>query len=370
MRISSSIEQRHLDYSLLIVTISLVGLGLTMVYSASAILARDKFGSADHYLIREIIYCFIGFGALVAGRKIPIEFYRQSIYPIYFGVMALLLLTMVPGIGVNVGGTTRWINLGLFSVQPSECAKVVIAMFMAYALAKKKEKIKEFSAGFLPIMLLTGILIAFVLAGKDLGNATVMAAMVFLMFFVAGTRLTYLVSAILLSLPMLYTLIISVDYRRRRILSFLNPWDYQTETGFQIIQSYVAFHAGSLFGQGLGEGKQKLFYLPAAHTDFILSVVGEELGLIGVLTVIILFMFLVYRAFTIAWRAMDTFSSYLALGIGLLFGLQVLINAGVVMGLLPTKGLTLPFISYGGTSLVMSLFSVGILLNISSRMRT
>jgi len=368
--VSSSVENRHLDYSLLIVTICLVALGLTMVYSSSAILAKDKFGSANHYLMREIIYAVMGAGALILGRKIPIEFYNRAIYFIFFGTIFILLVTLVSGLGISAGGATRWLNLGILSFQPSEMAKLALVMFIAYALAKKKEKVRQFMMGFLPVMMMSGVLIAFVLAGRDLGNATVMSAVVFAMLFIAGTRLTYLVSAILLSFPLLYMLIISVDYRRRRILSFLNPWDYQTEAGFQIIQSYVAFHAGGLFGQGLGEGKQKLFYLPAAHTDFIFSVIGEELGLIGVFVVFGLFMFLVYRALTIAWRASDNFSYYLALGIGLIFGIQVIINTGVVMGLLPTKGLTLPFISYGGSSLIMSLFSVGILLNISSRMKT
>ena len=364
---AATLENRNIDYPLLIVTICLVALGLTMVYSSSAMFAKDKFGTADYFLIREIIFCILGGGALVIARLIPIEFYQRGVYVIYIGAALCLLLTLVPGLGVRVGGATRWLHLGFITFQPSECAKLAMVIFMAYALAKKRERVREFIMGFLPVVLLSGLMIVLVLAGKDLGNATVMAATVFFMLFVAGTRLSYLASGILMSLPLLYMLIISVDYRRRRILSFLNPWDYQSETGFQIIQSYVAFHAGGLFGQGLGEGKQKLFYLPAAHTDFIFSVIGEELGLIGTLGVIVLFMFLVYRAFTISWRTQDSFASYLALGVGLLFGTQVLVNTAVVMGLLPTKGLTLPFISYGGTSLIMNLFCAGILLNISSR---
>jgi cell division protein FtsW len=338
-----------------------------MVYSATGILGREKFHDSTHFLKREVLAAVIGFIGLMAAKTIPLEFYRKLVYPLFGLSLILLVLVLVPGIGTKVAGAQRWIRLGGFSFQPSEFAKLALILFLAYVLSKKQEKIQVFLIGFVPPMVLSGMVIALILAGDDLGNAVVLAATVFFLMFIGGARLSYLLSEILLALPAFYFLIAGVEYRKQRIMAFLNPWDYSKGAGFQIIQSYVAFHTGSLFGQGLGEGKQKLFYLPEAHTDFIFSVIGEELGLLGTLTVITLFAIWLFRVFAIAWKSTDLFSSYLALGIGILFGLQVVFNIGVVMGLLPTKGLALPFLSYGGTALIVSLTCVGVLLNVSSR---
>lgn len=359
--------KRHFDYTLFLTTILLVALGLTIVYSATGILARERFHDSTLFLKKEIIAAIIGFACMLVARKIPIGMYRKMVYPVFGLALILLVVVMIPGLGVRALGAQRWIHLGPFSFQPSEFAKLALILFLAHALSKKQEKIQVFMIGFVPVVVISGILILLVLAGKDLGSTVVMGTTVFLLMFAGGTRLTYLFSEMLLALPALYYLVAGVGYRKQRIMAFLNPWDYERGAGFQIIQSYLAFHAGSFFGQGLGEGKQKLFYLPEAHTDFIFSVVGEELGLFGTLTVMGLFVIWLYRAFVIAWKASDLFSSYLALGIAILFGLQVVFNVAVVMGLLPTKGLALPFLSYGGTALIVSLTCVGILLNISSR---
>jgi cell division protein FtsW len=359
--------KRHFDYTLFLATLLLVALGLTMVYSATGILAREKFHDSTYFLKKEALAAVIGFAGLFIAKTVPIEFYRKIVYPLLGLALILLVLVLVPGIGTKVAGAQRWLRLGGFSFQPSELSKIAVILFLAYVLSKKQEKIQVFLIGFVPPMVLSGMAIALVLAGDDLGNAVVLAATVFFLMFVGGARLSYLVSELLLALPAFYFLIANVEYRKQRIMAFLNPWQYSKGAGFQIIQSYVAFHAGGLFGQGLGEGKQKLFYLPEAHTDFIFSVIGEELGLLGTLTVITLFAVWLFRAFVIAWKAPDLFSSYLALGIGILFGLQVIFNIGVVMGLLPTKGLALPFLSYGGTAMIVSLTCVGILLNVSSR---
>ena len=362
-----TIMKKHFDYTLFLTTLLLVTIGLTMVYSASSILARERFHDSAYFLKKELFAALIGSVALVVAMKMPMEFFRKFVYPLFGLTLILLVLVLVPGVGSKVSGAQRWIRMGPFSFQPSEFAKFGLILFMAHVLSKKQEKIRVFLVGFMPPVVLSGMVIVLVLAGKDLGNAVVMGAAVFMLLFIAGARPAYLLSEVLLALPALYYLIAGEAYRRQRMLAFLNPWHYEKSAGFQIIQSYVAFNTGRLFGQGLGEGKQKLFYLPEAHTDFIFSVIGEELGLLGTVTVITLFAIWLFRIFVIAWKSKDLFSSYVALGIGILFGLQVIFNIGVVMGLLPTKGLALPFLSYGGTALIISLPCVGILLNISSR---
>lgn len=359
--------KRHFDYTLFLTTLLLVILGLTMVYSASGVLAREKFQDSTLFLKKEALAAGLGLVGLLVAKTIPLEYYRKGAYPLFGISLVLLVLVLLPGIGARIGGAQRWLKFGPLSFQPSELAKLALILFLAHVLARKKEKIRVFLIGFVPPIVLSGMLIALILAGSDLGNAAVLAVTVFFLMFVAGARPSYLFSEILLALPAFYFLVAGVGYRKQRILAFLNPWDYEKGAGFQIIQSYVGFHTGGLFGQGLGEGKQKLFYLPEAHTDFIFSVVGEELGLVGTLAVILLLLVWLFRAFSVAWRAPDLFSSYLALGIGILFGLQVVFNIGVVTGLLPTKGLTLPFLSYGGSAMVIALICVGILLNISSR---
>ncbi|MDO8644013.1 MAG: putative lipid II flippase FtsW [bacterium] len=359
--------KKGFDTPLFLATIFLIGLGIIMVYSSSAILAQERYHQTYFFLKKEIVFVLIGFAGLFLAKEIPFSWLKKIIYPLFFIELILLLLVFVPGIGVKAGGATRWISLVLFKFQPSEAAKLVLILYLAYALAKKKDKIRSFLVGFVPPMALSGVLIALVLLENDLGNAMLMVATVFALFFLAGARLSYLLTEILLCIPTFYILIASVGYRRRRLLAFLNPWEYRDGSGFQLIQSFIAFQTGGFWGQGLGEGKQKLFYLPEAHTDFIFSVVGEELGFLGVAAIIFLFGFFLYRTFLISMRAKDLFSTYLAGGIAFLLSFQILFNMSVVLGLVPTKGITLPFISYGGSSLVMSMIMVGLLLNISSQ---
>ncbi len=357
----------NFDYTLLLATILLVALGLTIVYSATGIMGRERFNDGFLFLKKEMIALVIGIITLLIAKNVPIEWIKKSVYPIFGISLILLVLVMIPGVGVRIAGAQRWLRFGPISIQPSEIAKLALLLFVAYSLSKKQEKIHVFLVGFMPPMMISGLLLVLVLAGKDLGNAVVMGLTLFMMMYVGGTKKSYLAWEALLALPAFYYLVAGEAYRRQRILAFLNPWDYEKGAGFQIIQSYLAFYSGGLFGQGLGEGKQKLFYLPEAHTDFIFSVIGEELGLAGTFVIVVLFGVWIYRAFHIAWNAKDIFSSYLALGIATLFGFQVVFNIAVVMGLLPTKGLALPFLSYGGTALITSLTCVGLLLNISTR---
>jgi len=362
-------QRVHLDSAMLFCVILLVGIGLTMNYSASAVLARERFGDSYFFLKRTLLFAGLGFVGMALATRFEYVRYRKLVYPILFGTLALVAMVFLPGLGKTIGGATRWINMGLFTFQPSEVAKVAMIIFLAYSLEKKTKRIRSFGVGFLPHILFMMVVAACILIQRDFGTAATIAAITWLMMFVAGVRLPYLLGMFVAILPLAVMLVAGSEYRRRRILAFLNPWDDQYGSGFQMIQSFVAFNEGGFFGKGLGQGQQKLFYLPEAHTDFIFSVVGEELGLVGILLVVSLFGFLCYRGFRIALRAPDLFGRYLAVGCTLLIGLEAVLNMGVVMGILPTKGLTLPFISYGGSSLVVSLIAVGILLNISTYRR-
>lgn len=360
-------ERKPIDYSLLITTLLLMAIGMLMVYSASAIFAQDRYQDSLHFLKRSLVFTSAGLVIMFITKSIDYHFYYKLTYPLLFVSIVLMILIFIPGLGHRAGGAQRWIGIGGFTLQPSELAKLSVIVFMAYSLAKKKDKMKDFIIGFLPAVTIVGLILGLILLQKDLGTTFVIAMVTLVMLFIGGTRIAYLAAGFLAAVPALYFLIFSVDYRRKRVLAFLDPWKYQLEEGFQIIQSYVAFNSGGLTGVGLGQGKQKLFYLPEAHTDFIFSVLGEELGLLGVLAVMSLFLFLVIRGVKIALKAPDLFGTYLATGITTLIATQALINFGVVMGLLPTKGLPLPFISYGGTSLLVLSVLIGILLNISSQ---
>lgn len=354
------------DVYLFFTTLLLVLIGIMMIFSSSAVLAKENFGDTYFFLKKELIFLVIGFACLFVTKSIPYRQYAKWIYPILGLTFLLMILSFIPGLSHSAKGATRWIRIGGLSLQPSEVAKIAVVMFSAYLIAKKGPRIRNFFKGYLPVIGLTGFYTLLILAQKDLGSAFVLSSVVFVLLAVSGTRLSYLIGTVLAAMPMLYFLIFSVSFRKRRMLAFLDPWKYKLDTGFQIIQSFVAFKSGGLSGVGLGESKQKLFYLPEAHTDFIFSVIGEEFGMLGVMLVMSLFLFLVMRGLTIAFNAPDMFGKLLALGLTCLLGFEAFINFGVVMGLLPTKGLALPFISYGGTSLIASLVAVGILLNISS----
>lgn len=362
----NTIRRTHADYPLLITVVLLAGIGLIMVYSASAVLAQEKFGSSLYFFKRMAVHALLGFLFLSLLMRVSYFQWRRLVYPVFIFCLAAMGLVLFSSWGVTGGGARRWLHLGFFTVQPSELAKFAVLLFMAYTLEKKDEKMEKFSVGVFPPLVITGLLIFLVLLSRDLGSAFVMGALVAVLLFLGGARLKHLALLTLAALPFLYHLILQETYRLKRVLSFLNPWDDRYGSGFQIIQSFLAFNEGGLTGKGLGAGQQKLFYLPEAHTDFIFSVLGEELGLIGVMLTIGLFSFLIYRGIRIASRACCPFGRYLALGIVSLIGIQSILNMAVVMGLLPTKGLVLPFVGYGGSSLMVSLAAIGILLNIST----
>jgi cell division protein FtsW len=286
---------------------------------------------------------------------------------LYISAVVLLFLVLIPGIGKEVSGARRWLAFGGFTFQPSEFAKLALIIAFSHFLVKKENagRLKDFVTGYMPNAIALGVCFVLVLLQPDMGTSVIAALVVFFLFFISGIRFSFILGTFLMLLPFFYVAVVNVAYRRRRILSFLDPWADPSDTGFQIIQSYIAFGNGHIFGMGLGQGRQKNFFLPDAHTDFIFSIIGEEFGFAGCALIVILFAIFVYLGFKTAMKAPEPFGMYLAAGITASVGLQAIVNFGVATGLLPTKGLPLPFISLGGSALVMWLVSVGILLNVS-----
>lgn len=338
------------------------------MFSASAVYAMERHNDSYYFLKHQLLWLFLGSGILWAARKTNYHQWERFTYPIMIATLALLIAVMVPGFGRKVGGAQRWLDLAGYSFQPSELAKFTLILFMAKSLVKRADKLRDFAYGYLPNLIVLGFFFAPILFQPDFGTAMIIFGVAFTMLFIAGARKKFLFLSGLAIIPFAISAIFSADYRIRRIFAFLNPWQDPSNTGFQAIQSFYAFGRGGAWGLGLGDSKQKLFYLPEAHTDFIFSVVGEELGFIGAITVILLFFVLVWRGLMIAYRAKDAFGAHLAIGVTLLLGFQAFINMGVAAGLLPTKGLTLPFISMGGSSMVVSMLCIGVLLNISDPM--
>jgi cell division protein FtsW len=343
----------------------LLAFGMVMVFSSGAVFAAKKYGDGAYFLKRELIYAALGLVAMSLATRIDYSLYRRVAYPLLF--VSILCLAVVLKVGSRAGGAIRWFRLGPLSFQPSELAKFALAVYLAALLARKAEKVRVFSVGFLPPLVITGLLMGLLLKQPDLGTAVIFGCVALGLLCVAGTKTSYLILAVLVAAPAGWKFIVSTPFRMRRMLAFLDPWAFRRDVGYQITESLISVGSGGVTGLGLGDGRQKLFFLPEAHTDFILSIVGEELGLIGIGFVVVAFSVLVWRGLRAAFRARDVFGCYLAFGITAMFGLQALVNIGVVLGSLPTKGLPLPFISYGGTSLVVSLFMAGVLANISAR---
>jgi cell division protein FtsW len=360
------VKIRSYDPALLFGVMALVGLGLVMVYSSSSALALKSFGSDIHYVKRQFIFFLVGVIALIITRNIPFRSYYPLAYP-FLGVTLLLLgLVHVPGLGVTAGGATRWINLGVISFQPSEAARLVFVMYLAYSMTKKHTLMNEFAVGVVPHLLVAGIVCALLMSQPDFGSSVLLCAVTGIMLFAGGVRLKHLVMLVVPAVVVGALFVLSSEYRIRRMIAVWDPWSCAQDAGYQVVHSLMAFGTGGIVGTGVGNSYQKLFYLPEPHTDFIFSVLGEEMGLWGVLAVVILYGLIVWRGLVIARQVPDTFGSYLATGITATLGLQACTNMAVTMGLLPTKGLTLPFISYGGTSLVINMAAIGILINIAS----
>ncbi|MCP9453532.1 MAG: putative lipid II flippase FtsW [Nitrospira sp.] len=359
-----------IDHTLLMITIVLALIGLVMVFSASAVVAGSRFHDAGYFLKRQIVWLGVGLLLMQVMSRIDYVWWKRLAIPLLGVTVLLLTVVLVPSIGVAVKGGRRWLHAGPVLVQPAELAKLVLLMYVAAYLAKQEDTITRFVGGLLPPLVVFGMVGGLVLLERDLGTVVVMGVTVMGLLFLGGARISHLLWLSVAGLAAMTMLVLGSSFRLQRVMVFLAPWKDPTNAGFQITQSFLAFGHGGIFGVGLGEGRQKLFFLPEAHTDFVLALVGEELGLVGTAGIILLFALFVVRGFHIAARARMPFGRYLGMGITLLIGIQALINACVVTGLVPTKGLTLPFVSYGGSSLATCMAGVGILLNISRDRRS
>lgn len=357
-----------IDKGLLCLVAGLLVYGLLMVASASMVISDKLFGHSFHYIIRQGIYLGLGVAVMAIAFQIPMAFWRKhSGYLIVLGFL-LLALVLVPGIGRTVNGSRRWMHFGFITLQVSELVKFFMVLYFAKYCEHFREQLPKQASCLISPMVVLAIVVGLLLLEPDFGTAAVISVTVLLMLYLGGARLWPFVVLLVLVTLMMAGLAMLSPYRVARLTSFMNPWHSPFGSGYQLTQSLIAFGRGGVFGVGLGNSVQKLFYLPEAHTDFLFAVIGEELGLFGELLLLTLFVALVVRIFSIAKRAAQEdlyFSSMVAYGAGLWFGLQSLINLGVNVGLLPTKGITLPFISYGGSSMLVNCLVIGVLLRIA-----
>lgn len=354
---------RSIRISIAYTTFILLMFGIVMVYSSSAVYASQNFGDELYYLKKHLLYLMVGAVACLYVMSLDMERIRAYSKHILLISISLLVLVLVPGVGREAGGARRWIDLKIFNIQPSEVAKIAILIFMADFVDRRKDRIPDFFNGFLPPLFVIGLTMGLIVLEPDLGTTITIGIIGIILLYISGARIQHLLLIFLSAMPFLYYLVFSVPYRRKRMLAFLNPWGDARGSGFQIVQSLIALGSGGLLGVGLGQSKQKLFFLPAAHTDFILSIIGEELGFVGIMCVLILFGVILWQGARAAFMVDDTFKRTLIFGIIFTIAFEVIINAGVTAGVFPTKGLPLPFISFGGTSLVMHMLAIGLLLN-------
>ncbi len=352
---------RPLDPWLFTAALALAAIGVVMVYSAGIYTAQAKYHAWEYFLQRQGVFALLGVGVMAAVARIDYRILRRFAPQLMLVGLAGLVLVLL--IGTEVNGAKRWIRAGI-NIQPSEIAKIALAVFLASTLARQGEKVRRFRDGFLPVIAVSSLTMLLVLLEKDLGTTILLGALTLVALFVAGTRIAYVLAAAMMAAPLVWYQIVGHGYRLSRFRDFLSG-----EHSYQIDQSLITVGSGGMWGVGLGAGRQKLGFLPENHTDFILASIGEELGFAGIAAVLGLFGVVVWRGMKAASEAPDRFGAYLALGLSTLFGLQALINIGVVLDIIPAKGITLPFLSYGGSSLLVSMAAVGILLSISRRPR-
>ena len=356
-----------LDLRLVSICLLLLLLGVVMVYSASIASAEKQLGAANYYLNRHLVFVCLGLVCGFITYSIPTNFWQRIRWICLLVVFVLLVLVLIPGIGKEVNGSRRWIDLGYFGLQASELAKLGVIIFLAGYLVKQQKNVEQSFSAFirpLTVVVLIGVLL---MSEPDFGATAVMMGITMGMLFLGGVRILHFIFFMLISVVTLWSVAISSPYRVKRIMSFLEPWEHSQDSGYQLVQSLIAIGRGEWFGVGLGNSMQKLFYLPEAHTDFVFAIYAEEFGLLGVVVLISLFVYLLLRAFNIARVAISLsrpYQAYLASGIGIWIGLQALVNIGVNLGALPTKGLTLPLISYGGSNLVTICIALALLLRV------
>jgi cell division protein FtsW len=361
---SATLPERAFDLWLLFAVLGLLGIGTIAIYSSTAADGLTRFHDAHFYLERQITFVGVGGLAMWVGARIDYRKLRRWTYPL---LMLSMLLLAVALLAPARNGATRWIPLGPFTFQPVEIAKLALVTYLAYSLGRKADRVTTFTVGFVPHLLVCGMMMALLLKQPDLGSSVVIGATTLGMLFMAGTRVSYILLAVLASAPIAYHLVVGTPWRLQRFLAYFNPEAYASTEAYQFLQARLAMGSGGVFGAGLGDGRQSLGYMPEAHNDFILAPIGEEMGYVGVAAVLILFGILVWRGIRAALGARDVFGGYLAFGVTLLFAVQVLFNVGVVLGIVPNKGITLPLVSYGGSSLIVTMFLVGLLLNVGRR---
>ena len=350
-------------------TLLLVCASVVMVYSASALVALERYDQPYMFLTRQVLWAALGLAVLTIAMRVDYRLYRNDVF--LWALLGLVALTLI---GVlfrpPINGTRRWFSLGGFGVQPSELAKIACVLFTALMLERRMHRIDDIKYSLLPIGIVVGAMMALILLQPDFGTAISLLLIVATMVFAAGLNYRYILGTTLAMLPVLYVVLVSAPYRRRRLMAFWDPWADPLGDGFQVIQSLIAVGTGGVFGRGLMAGVQKLFYLPEPHTDFIYAVIGEELGLVGATGVLICFCVIAWRGMRIAMRAEDRFGAFVALGLTTMIAVQAFVNMSVVLGLMPTKGIPLPLVSAGGSSLLISLLGMGVLLNISQHEST
>jgi cell division protein FtsW len=349
-------------------TIGLLGFGVVMVYSAGIIEATADYRDPHHFLQRQGMFALVALGLMWGVSRFDYHKLRLLTY-LTLGVVTLLMLLSVTGFGHSGGGAARWLRFGPINVQPAEMAKVAMVLWLAYSLDKKQEAVKSFSIGMVPHLIMAGFLVLICMKQPDFGSAAVLMFLTFAMLFVAGARISYLLGALLLGGMFAAWAVRFTTYRWERMLAWFDMAEHRQDLAYQPFQAVLSFGSGELWGMGLGKGMQVL-YLPEAHTDFISAIIGEELGFVGIVGLCLVYLLIVARGVRAALAADDEYGSYVAFGLSMLFGTQALVNLAVAMSLLPTKGLTLPFVSYGGSSLLVNAAAMGILLNISRPRRS
>ncbi len=360
-----AVVARGTDRWIVVTVAALVTVGIVMVFNTSYFFAGERFGDPMHVFTKHLVSIALGTLCCFLASRVRSTAYERLAYPALAVVVLLLIAVLIPGVGLVRGGARRWIGLGAMNLQPSELAKVVAVLYLARSMVRKGPRVTTFSLGVLPHFIVIGVLAALVVVEPDFGTAVLLIVTLFAMLFAGGVRWRHLAVPILPIVPAAIYAVSSSPYRMQRVMVFLDPWEHPRDAGFQLVQSFLAFGSGGLFGAGLGESKQKMFYLPEAHTDFIFSVIGEELGLIGALVIVGLFAVLAIRGLRVALNHPTTFGQLVAFGATTVLVLQAGINMAVVLGLLPTKGLALPFVSYGGSAMIGAMLAAGVLLALS-----
>lgn len=361
---------RELRTALTATVLTMVCVGIVMIYSASCVNAMSNYHDSLYYLKRHAIFLIMGLGACLLVLRTDYRLIQPHARTLLLISIILLVVVLIPHIGKESYGARRWFKLGAFHFQPSELAKLAVIIYTADFLARKQQVIKSFVHGFLPPILVMGLVCALTVKQPDLGTTVEIAVVVLTMLLLAGARLRHMGMIALGGVAAVVYLVIKEPYRMNRIIAFMDPWQDSQGIGFQLTQSQIALGSGGFFGVGLGHSQQKLFYLPAAHTDFILSIIGEELGLLGAVSVIMLFAIFIWQGTRIIRQTNNAFGYFLCTGIVMMLGLQAVVNVGVSIGAFPTKGLPLPFISYGGSALIFHLLSVALLLNVAKSQET